>query len=167
MIKTPLGLAGTVLLVCGFLLACGPTAGPAIKAEGIWSRPAMSMGEGQSSDSSQQGMSGGQGMSGTGAVFMVLVNEGREADRLLGGKTDVAQVVEIHETRMEGDVMKMQKLDSGLEIPANGQVELKPGGYHVMLIGLQRDLKPGDTFQLDLQFEKSGKLTVQPEVREP
>ena len=76
------------------------------------------------------------GMAGTGAVFMLLVNEGGEADRLVGGKTDVAKVVEIHETVMEGDVMKMQMLPDGLEVPARGEVLLKPGSYHVMLIDL-------------------------------
>jgi copper(I)-binding protein len=116
------------------------------------------MGEGQES---------GQPMAGTGAVFMRLVNQGGEADRLIGGTTDVAQTVEIHETVMEGEVMKMQMLAEGLEVPAGGEVLLKPGSYHVMLIGMKRDLNVGDTFTLDLQFEKSGPLSVSPEVREP
>jgi copper(I)-binding protein len=58
-------------------------------------------------------------------------------------------------------------LANGLEVPAKGEVLLKPGGYHVMLIGMTRDLQVGDTFSLDLQFEKSGTITVEPEVREP
>ena len=105
--------------------------------------------------------------SGTGAVYMKLVNAGQEADRLVSAHTDVAEVVEIHETRMEGDVMMMQMLPDGLEIPAQGEVELKPGGYHVMLIGLKRDLKEGDQFTLVLEFEKSGTMTVEPKVRQP
>lgn len=162
------GLALAVaLLVLAVVVTCGPVAGPTLKAEDVWARPAMAMGEGQGSESAQEGIAGEQGLPGTGAVFMVIVNEGSEPDRLIGSKTDAAQVVEIHETRMEGDVMKMQKLADGLEVPANGQVELKPGGYHLMLIGLQRNLEPGDTFPLELQFEKGGTLTVQPEVREP
>jgi hypothetical protein len=68
---------------------------------------------------------------------------------------------------MEGDVMKMRMLPEGLAVPAKGEVLLKPGGYHVMLIGIKRDLVVGDTFALDLEFEKSGTVTVQPEVREP
>ena len=109
----------------------------------------------------------GQPMPGTGAVFMRLKNVGGEPDRLTGGQTDVAEVVEIHETVMEGDVMKMRMLPEGLTVPAKGEVLLKPGGYHVMLIGIKRDLVVGDTFALDLEFEKSGTVTVQPEVREP
>lgn len=54
-----------------------------------------------------------------------------------------------------------------LEVPAKGQVELKPGGYHVMLIGVKRDLKVGDKFSLELQFEKSGAITVEAEVKQP
>ena len=107
-------------------------------------------------------------MAGTGAVFMLLENTGGEADRLMGGQTDVAKVVEIHETVMEGEVMKMQMLSDGLEVPAKGEVLLKPGSYHVMLIGMKQDLKVGDTFTLDSQFEKSGHhCGRKPEVREP
>ena len=68
---------------------------------------------------------------------------------------------------MEGEVMKMRMLPDGLEIPAKGEVLLKPGGYHVMLIGVKQDLKPGDRFTVDLEFEKSGTVTVEPEVRNP
>jgi copper(I)-binding protein len=109
----------------------------------------------------------GPGNAGTGAVFMVLKNEGGEPDRLVGGKTDVARVVEIHETVMEGEVMKMRMLADGLTVPARGNVILQPGGYHVMLIDIQRELKVGDSFALELQFEKSGALTVEPDVRQP
>jgi hypothetical protein len=123
----------------------------------------MAVGEMETGESAE----GGMGMAGTGAVFMLLVNDGAEADRLLGGSTDVAEVVEIHETTMEGEVMKMRMLPDGLEIPAKGEVLLKPGGYHVMLIGMKQDLKPGDPFTVDLEFEKSGTVTVEPEVRNP
>jgi copper(I)-binding protein len=125
----------------------------------------MSMKE--SGESSGEGMDMGQPMPGTGAVFMLLKNEGSEPDRLVGGQTDVAEVVEIHETVMEGEVMKMQMLPDGLDAPAKSEVLLEPGSYHIMLIGIKRDLKVGDTFSLNLQFEKSGTITVQPEVREP
>jgi copper(I)-binding protein len=98
---------------------------------------------------------------------MMLVNEGREAERLVRAHTEVTEVAEIHETRMEGEVMKMQLLPDGIEIPAGGEVELKPGGYHIMLIGLKRDLNEGDRFTLVLEFEKSGRLTVEVPVRQP
>jgi copper(I)-binding protein len=150
-----------VVLLVGVLVACGAPLGPSIQARDVWSRPAMVVAESEGSSE------GGMGMAGTGAVFMTLSNEGREADRLVGGRTDVAEVVEIHESIMEGDVMKMQMLADGLEIPAQGEVLLKPGGYHVMLIGMKQSLEVGDKFTIDLQFEKSGTITVEPEVREP
>jgi copper(I)-binding protein len=150
------------LLLVLALPSCGAPSGAAITVKDVWSRPAMAVGgmEGESSE-------GGMGMQGTGAVFMLLVNEGKEADRLIGGQTDVAKVVEIHETVMENEVMKMQMLADGLEVPAKGEVLLKPGSYHVMLIGMVQNLEVGDTFKIDLQFEKSGTITVEPEVRQP
>jgi copper(I)-binding protein len=164
-IKRMVGLGWIALLLVGMMTVCGAPAGPSIKVQDVWARPAMTMKE--SGQSSEEGMGMGQPMPGTGAVFMLLVNEGGEADRLVGGQTDVAEVVEIHETVMEGEVMKMQMLPDGLEVPAKGEVLLKPGGHHVMLIGIQRDLQVGDTFSLDLQFEKIGIIKVQPKVREP
>jgi copper(I)-binding protein len=147
------------------LLACGAPSGPSIKAEDVWARPAMAIKE--SSQLSEGGTEQGTGMAGTGAIFLRLVNGGKEPDRLIGGRTDVAKVVEIHETVVEGDVMKMKMLTEGLEIQAGGEVLLKPGGYHIMLIGLQRDLQVGDRFTAELQLEKSGTLIVEAEVREP
>lgn len=158
-------LGPIVLLLMGALAACGGPSGPSVRAEDVWARPAMMMQEGGGTVEGDKPM--GQGMAGTGAVFMLLQNKGGEADRLVGGQTDVAVVVEIHETIMQGEVMKMRMLPDGLEIPAQGEVLLEPGGYHVMLIGIRHDLKVGDTFALELQFEKSGTLVVEPEVREP
>jgi copper(I)-binding protein len=158
-------LALVVLMLSGGLVACGTPPGPSIEVKDVWARPAMTMKE--SSGSSGEGVKMGKPMPGTGAVFMLLKNVGGEPDRLTGGQTDVAEVVEIHETVMEGEVMKMQMLPDGLEVPAKEEVMLKPGSYHVMLIGIKRDLKVGDTFSIDLQFEDSGTIRVEPEVREP
>lgn len=154
-----------IVLLLVLLVACAGPSGPSIQVGAVWSRPALKM-EGTEA-TSEGNMGQGKGMAGTGAVFMTLENKGGEADRLVGGQTDVARVVEIHETVMEGEVMKMQMLQDGLEIPAKDQVLLEPGGYHVMLIGITRDLEAGDTFSLELQFEKSGTIQVEPQVREP
>ncbi|MCL7455467.1 MAG: copper chaperone PCu(A)C [Anaerolineae bacterium] len=160
-------IASMILVVGIALAACGAPAGPSIQVQDAWARPAMA-GAGMAPAGTAEGAMGqGMGAAGTGAVFMQLANEGQEADRLVGGRTEIAQVVEIHETRMEGDVMKMQMLSEGLEIPARGSVRLEPGGYHVMLIGLKQDLAPGDRFELELQFEKSGTMAVEAEVRQP
>jgi copper(I)-binding protein len=154
-------LTSICLLSLLVLAACGSPASAGLRVEDAWARPAMAGGEVQGTM--------GQGMAapGTGAVFMRLVNDGSEADRLRGGQTDVASVVEIHETVLQGEVMKMQMLPEGLEIPAGGEVLLKPGSYHVMLIGIRDDLAPGERFSMDLQFEKAGTVTIEVEVREP
>jgi copper(I)-binding protein len=159
------GLILIVSLLAVTLSACGGSSGPSIEVEDAWARPAVSM---RDRDRTSEGGAGqGMGQAGTGGVFMRLRNRGDEADRLVGGETDVAQVVEIHETVMDGEMMKMQMLADGLEVPAKGEVLLKPGGYHVMLIGMQRDLEVDHTFTLRLQFEKSGTITVKPRVRLP
>lgn len=124
----------------------GPAGAPKIMVMEPWSRPSPAM-------------------AGNGAVYMTLVNEGGSDDVLVGAETDVAEVVELHETKMEGDVMKMQPVPN-IPVPAGGSAKLEPGGLHVMLINLKEELKPGDKVTLILQFEKSGPITVEAEVRE-
>jgi copper(I)-binding protein len=112
------------------------------------------------SASPRVGMEGGHGMSGTGAAYMVIASAGDEDDHLVGGATEVAEVVEIHEIVDQAGVMEMRPLAEGLTIPANGEVVLEPGGYHVMLIGLTESLEPGMTFELTLAFARAGEVTV-------
>ena len=100
------------------------------------------------------------------AAFMIIENRSSLADRLIAAESDVADAVEIHLSQMEGDVMVMRQVD-GLEIPARGTVELKPGSYHIMLIGIRSDLNSGDTVELTLQFDRAPAETIQAEVRMP
>jgi copper(I)-binding protein len=100
------------------------------------------------------------------AVYMVIENTGDQPERLLHAHCDVAGTVELHETKMEGGVMKMQPVD-GIDIPVKGTVELKPGGLHIMLIGLTRDLNPGDEIELELHFDKAGHVPVKAVVQKP
>jgi hypothetical protein len=67
---------------------------------------------------------------------------------------------------MEGDVMKMRQLADGLEIPAGGEVVLKPGGYHVMFIGIDSQFKDGETRNVKLTFEKAGSIDLEFEVKD-
>lgn len=92
--------------------------------------------------------------------FMKLENKGTAADRLLAVEANVSQKVEIHEMAIVDGVMKMRPLDKGLEIPAGGKVELKPGSYHVMFIGLKAPFKKGDVVKGTLVFEKAGRVDV-------
>ena len=165
--RTYLGVALIALLAIALTAACAPPASqPAsgIQASEVWARAAKA-GEMKSDSSSDTGMAMDSGMNS--AVYMMLTNPGDSPDRLISAAADVAGAVEIHESIMDGDMMRMQQVPGGIEIPANGQVELKPGGLHVMLIDLTRDLNPGETFPVTLQFEQAGAVTVEAEVRQP
>jgi len=96
-----------------------------------------------------------------GGGFLTITNSGKEADRLVGGSSSVAGKLEVHEMAMEGDVMKMRALKSGMEIKPGDTVTLKPGGYHVMFMELKQPLKAGEKFKGTLEFEKAGKVDVE------
>lgn len=98
------------------------------------------------------------------AAYMILHNEGAEADRLLRAEAEVAAAVELHTHVMEGDVARMRRVEA-VELPAGESVALAPGGLHVMLIGLEAPLEAGETFPLTLVFERAGALEVTVEVR--
>lgn len=100
-----------------------------------------------------------------GGAFMTIANTGTAPDRLTGGSTPVAGRVEIHTMTMENDVMRMRQLADGLEIPAGGQVTLKPGSFHVMLMDLKQPLKAGDKVPLTLTFAGAGTVDTELEVR--
>jgi len=101
----------------------------------------------------------------TGAVYMTLTNKTQAADRLTAASSDVASKLQIHEMAVVDGVMRMRELASGLPIPAGGSVVLKPGGYHVMLIGLKKPLTAGESFPLTLTFEKAGNISVTVQVQ--
>lgn len=95
-----------------------------------------------------------------GAVFMEISTKDGKADRLIGGSTPDAEKVEIHNHVMDGDVMRMRRID-GVEIPADGSVMLAPGGYHVMLIGLKAPLFEESVISLTLIFENAGTVEIE------
>lgn len=96
--------------------------------------------------------------------FLTLSNAGGP-DRLVAASADVSEAVELHTMRMDGDVMRMQRLEHGIELPAGGTVVLRPGSLHVMFIGLKSPLKPDTHFPLTLQFERAGSIRVDMVVR--
>lgn len=96
----------------------------------------------------------------TGAGYGLLVNGGKAEDRLLGGSTPVAARVEVHSMTMDGGVMRMRPVTGGLAIPAGGRVALKPGGYHLMLIGLKQPLRRGAMVPVTLDFARAGPLKL-------
>ena len=94
----------------------------------------------------------------TGGGFLKLTNAGTD-DALLAASSPVATRVELHSMRMNGDVMQMRQVDA-IALPAGKTVELKPGGWHLMLVGLKAPLKAGDKFPLTLKFERAGEVEV-------
>jgi copper(I)-binding protein len=93
--------------------------------------------------------------------YMKIVNTGSTPDRLVGGSTEAAPKFEIHEMSMQGGVMKMRMLPKGLEIKPGQTVELKPGGYHLMFVGITAPLEQGKRVKGTLEFEKAGKIEVE------
>ncbi|MFM1992001.1 MAG: hypothetical protein RJA99_4958 [Pseudomonadota bacterium] len=97
-------------------------------------------------------------------AFMTLTAP--QGARLVEARSPVASVVEVHEMKREGDVMKMRAIPS-LELPAGRAVKLEPGGYHVMLMGLKQTLAAGDTVPLTLVIETADRQRQSVEVRAP
>ena len=95
-----------------------------------------------------------------GGGFLTIENKGSTPDRLIGGSTDAASKIEVHEMAMKDGVMTMRSLDNGLTIDAGKTVKLAPGGYHLMMFDLKDPLKQGDTVPVTLKFEKAGEVKV-------
>jgi copper(I)-binding protein len=129
------------IAVAALLLAWASAGHAQVQVKDAWARPAV------------------QGQSATGA-FMSLTSA--DGARLVGASSPVAGVVEIHEMAMEGNVMKMRAVP-GLDLPPGRSVDLKPGGYHVMLMDLKRPLKVGERVPVELRLETRDKrLVTQP-----
>lgn len=105
-----------------------------------------------------------QGQMATGA-FMTLTSQ--EGGKLVGARAPVAGVAEVHEMAMDGGVMKMRALKAGLDLPAGKAVELRPGGFHVMLMDLKVPLKVDTTVPLTLLFKNAKGVESQVEVKLP
>jgi periplasmic copper chaperone A len=93
--------------------------------------------------------------------YLSITNNGTVPDRLTGATFSEADHVEIHEMKMEGDVMKMRPLPDGVEVKPGETVKLAPSGIHLMLKELKTPLKKGDMVAGSLTFEKAGKVDVE------
>ena len=121
------------------LAACAP-AKPDIAVTDVWAR---AVAPGQTS----------------GAVYMTIANSGDAADRLISARVSLSSSGGLHASRTANGVVSMAAVDS-LAIPANGRVELAPGGTHLMIMDLRVPMTAGERFFVDLKFEKSGGKTV-------
>lgn len=100
------------------------------------------------------------GQNGNGGAFMRLTNGGAQPDRLISAASPIARVVELHTHVRDGDVMRMRPVND-IPVPAGQTVELRPGGLHVMLIGLNEPLRQGARVPVTLRFERAGEVTVE------
>ena len=126
-------------VVSAVLLAASGAAAAQVQVKDAWARPAL------------------QGQTATGAFMSLMSSDGA---RLVGASSSVAGVVEIHEMVMEGSVMKMRAIP-GLDLPPGRSVELKPGSFHVMFMGLKQPLEKGQRIKGTLEFEKAGKIDIE------
>jgi len=100
------------------------------------------------------------------AAYMIISNAGQKDDVLVSARSPKSKKVEIHQTTMSDEgVMRMRELKDGLPLPAGGKVELKPGGYHIMIMGLYDPLEEGSDLPLTLEFAEAGPMELVVPVR--
>jgi copper(I)-binding protein len=142
-----------VLSLVGLIGAAGALAQDApIRLENPWVRRAPAMPD------------SGPGTKSRAAGYVTIVNRGAARDALVSAAADVAERVELHETRNMSGMLMMEAVPR-VDVEAGARVELKPGSYHLMLIGLTRALTPGQTVTLTLRFERAGEMTTRADVR--
>ncbi len=130
------------LMLTASLVSAQPAA---VKVEGAWARATV------------------QGQKGTGAFMNITATQGT---RLIGVSSPVAGVAEVHEMKMDGDVMKMRAIPA-LDLPAGKTVQLKPGSYHLMLMDLKQPLLKDSTVPVTLRFKNAAGVDSQLELSVP
>lgn len=106
------------------------------------------------------------GMAHAGAAFMTIKNMSATDDEVIAAKSDIAKKTELHTHKMENGIMKMRQVPN-IPVPAHGEAELKPGGYHIMFMGLKAPLKEGQHFALTLEFKNAGEKKITVDVLSP
>jgi periplasmic copper chaperone A len=139
-----LGLMSIMMLAL-IMAACSDNGATEPEITDVWARPGA---EGDNS-----------------ATYMSITNVGDDDVVLTGASSDVAGVVEVHESSMDGGMMHMEEIPE-LVIEAGETMLLEPGGFHVMMMSLERDLEPDDTFDLTLHFEDLDDIELEVTVAE-
>lgn len=99
-----------------------------------------------------------------GAAYMTITAQGGAGDRLVAAASPAANRAELHTHIMDGNVMRMRQVQ-GIDVKPGETATLKPGGLHVMLLGLKQPLVDGQSFPLTLTFEKGGRIDVEVKVQ--
>jgi periplasmic copper chaperone A len=132
-----------ILAMAMLLSACSAEKG--IEVHEVWMRPTA------------QGNNG--------AVYFVLHNHSSEADEMTGASSDVAEAVEMHESKMNGDIMEMNQVKT-IPLEAYAEIDFAPGKYHIMLVNLKKTLKVGDEIEMTLHFKNFEDISVTVPVRD-
>lgn len=161
--KLLLGLLMVCLWACGSPQAAAtPTpvarSGP-IAISDVWIR-ATAFGEPASTPGEHNSLEPGW----SSAVYLQIDNSGDTPDQLLRASTDIARLVELHQSINQNGTGQMRYVE-GIEIPAHSQLTLRSGGFHLMLVDLKRDLHRGETVQITLEFAQAGTISIPAEVR--
>lgn len=98
------------------------------------------------------------------AGFMKITNTGTTDDKLIAATADIAPMVQLHDMKMDGDVMKMFEVEGGIPIPAGATVELKPKSLHIMFMQVPKQPTVDTQFKGTLTFEKAGEVDIDYEV---
>ena len=133
------------VLTASLLIACSTLYAQTVEVKDAWVRATV------------------PGQKGTGAFMNITAKDGA---RLVGASSPVAGVVEVHEMKMDGDIMRMRAVPV-LELPAGQTVQLKPGGYHVMLMELKQGLPKDSTVPLTLRLQDAKGVETRMEVSVP
>jgi periplasmic copper chaperone A len=134
------------ILALLLLASCGDQGAADIRVSNAWARPTI-----------------GQA---PGAVYLTISNKGEAPDRLTGVFTDHSAMAMVHQNELVDGIAKM-RMAGEINIPANEQIEMRPGGTHIMLEGLKAPLRTGDDFDLVLKFRSSPDQTVKVTVLKP
>ena len=137
-------------ILAALFAACvtGPALAADITVHDVWARPSPSP------------------MMKAGAAYALVENAGDTADRIVAARSDVADRAELHTHIKDGNIMRMRQVPE-IPVPAHGSVALKPGGYHVMLMGLHTPLEEGTRIAVTLVFEKAGEIALDVPVGKP
>jgi copper(I)-binding protein len=104
-------------------------------------------------------------LDGNSAAYFILENNTAQDDRLVGVASPVSEMSELHMTKMDAQNKMMMMPQEFVDIPSAGKLNFEPGGYHVMLLNLKKDLQVGETIKITLNFEKAGKIEIDVPVK--
>lgn len=137
----------TMILIIGLLSFTACSYDNHVRVSKTWARP---------------GVSGGNS-----AVYLIIDNPSDQVETLLSASSEIANSVELHMSTIDENGNMTMTMQDNVYIPARSMIEFKPGGLHIMLISLTKDLQPDDSFQLTLKFRNSGELLLDITVKEP